>query len=1412
MERVAQTYFRTLARQPFNRQLDLATDVNLNIKRNERQFTANIDHASRIVSNVVTIDFNLKSANQQSPLFMVAYTFFKALQTAQSRMSNHIGRNRNVKMTEAALRISINRADGPPSSMNRLAQRLRIGDNLRLLVPNARGVLPEFTPEALNWLAPLITRLLSEEEYNEDGIGNVQDYASLIDQNGVLPPGRTRTQRAISTQIDFKVEVICFYNVEGTRALPFEDRQAATRRLIYARANHFGGGKRKMFYRGNEVQFHTLCQESLDCLGNNPLLEGEFCFPMAFLCSQVREYNFENDNCTERRSKAMNISAMTMSPSTYPFVRVIYNDRQEKLPEFVRGQYIYIFNPIKPSCPLEWEKAAKYLHSYVEMKTGNDVDYTAWDQCPQTYADVFGVIIHLFIKGHKSRFDVYVPKNKQTVARHIYMYCENDHFQPVIDIRKFTNSKSVNFLSYCDYCQKSLCPTSLKETKVKHFIKCHNEWKFTSEGVQDFLEQGKREPALPVRNLKDVKPYCKSHYKFDCSCDDDTPGNKVMSHVYECTICNQVDSHHMLAYRHRCYFQTPKPKPVLSESKLFVLDIESLQEYDDTSNKYVHEFVLMCVRNVYDENIRYEYTDVLSFCEACKNNPEFENATFIAHNGGGYDYQFMIKTMEENNYNYTFVPRPSSDHKYISVTMTFQLHSVNFIDFMCLIPGSLKGIAQSFQLETQKGDFPHRFLKRDTLRYIGRIPPIDSEDDFYSLGWKKSEQDRKDVHDWYKEQCNVYCSCGGECTCMKKKWDCFAFLTEYCWLDVDVLANACQKYRTLLLESNSTGGAWNPKPIDPFQYLTQSQLAMQIFLTGFDSLPKIGVVIPRPKELKTNQFIYYHRLQEENPDYTYIHYGTNSTRYMWLFEKRYIDCYCLDTATVHLFITEEDIDKAPELIEYWEEYKAKKFIGDVVVMYEHDLAMVTEYEINVSKLAGDRDFFYGGRTEVFSPYAKPKDDEEIKYLDVCSLYPTICSFAMLPIGHPEIIFGSKCLKERLDPNHNDPYFGFIRCKVIPNKKDLLGLLPSKLESGKLVFDLNDKIGMWFTEEIYLAMKNGYVISEIYEVHHFDSDNRSDTLMRGYMESFLTLKQESEGWKKLGASSDNPSEEEKDEVIRNLFESNGNIGKVRKEVVKKNPVLRQVSKIFLNCLWGKFCQRKKSETFSELTSYKDYEALLAVPESKDMVFRQMNAGRWRIKYNKPEHLLPINRRYNIYLAAGVTAQARCYLHRQMLNIGPPRILYCDTDSIVFLNLKASPDLTGIGLGKWTDEHPGEIITEFFALAPKCYMLNIEDELSIKAKGCIMSLENQKMLTREKIISLLEGYCIQKHLECAELQNFSIFTNSNDINYSYGTMFSRYNSKQIRCVLNKRNLIAEYNDDDSLGETISRVSLLPEGYLL
>ena len=110
-----------------------------------------------------------------------------------------------------------------------------------------------------------------------------------------------------------------------------------------------------------------------------------------------------------------------------------------------------------------------------------------------------------------------------------------------------------------------------------------------------------------------------------------------------------------------------------------------------------------------------------------------------------------------------------------------------------------------------------------------------------------------------------------------------------------------------------------------------------------------------------------------------------------------------------------------------------------------------------------------------------------------------------------------------------------------------------------------------------------------------------------------------------------------------------------------------------------------------------------------------------------------------------------------------------------------------------------------------MLKIDDETVVKAKGCVMSLQNQKKFNHEMVKSLLQNYCVQKFMDSITLSNFSIFTNTTDINYSYGTMFSRYNTKQIRCVLNKRQLITEYDEDDVLGESIQRVSLLPEGFI-
>ena len=73
-------------------------------------------------------------------------------------------------------------------------------------------------------------------------------------------------------------------------------------------------------------------------------------------------------------------------------------------------------------------------------------------------------------------------------------------------------------------------------------------------------------------------------------------------------------------------------------------------------------------------------------------------------------------------------------------------------------------------------------------------------------------------------------------------------------------------------------------------------------------------------------------------------------------------------------------------------------------------------------------------------------------------------------------------RHRLCKNHPDRIFGYVRCHIIPNTNDSIGLLPSHTD-GKLLFDVRPKTGVWFTEEIYLAMRRGYTIQTIYEIFY-----------------------------------------------------------------------------------------------------------------------------------------------------------------------------------------------------------------------------------------------------------------------------------------------------------------------------------------
>jgi len=87
------------------------------------------------------------------------------------------------------------------------------------------------------------------------------------------------------------------------------------------------------------------------------------------------------------------------------------------------------------------------------------------------------------------------------------------------------------------------------------------------------------------------------------------------------------------------------------------------------------------------------------------------------------------------------------------------------------------------------------------------------------------------------------------------------------------------------------------------------------------------------------------------------------------------------------------------------------------------------------------DALYGGRTEATKTYYRVKLGEEIRYVDVISLYPYICKYGKFPVGHPKLYMGAVCPPNCLDRE------GIMKCKVLPPRKLYHPVLPCNSNSN-----------------------------------------------------------------------------------------------------------------------------------------------------------------------------------------------------------------------------------------------------------------------------------------------------------------------------------------------------------------------------
>ena len=394
-----------------------------------------------------------------------------------------------------------------------------------------------------------------------------------------------------------------------------------------------------------------------------------------------------------------------------------------------------------------------------------------------------------------------------------------------------------------------------------------------------------------------------------------------------------------------------------------------------------------------------------------------------------------------------------------------------------------------------------------------------------------------------------------------------------------------------------------------------------------------------------------------------------------------------------------------------------------------------------------RDGFFGGRTETFCLRYSTSGIDKIKYADFTSLYPWVNKYGSYPVGHPEVLYRPKWRK-----GDSLIWKGLIKCKVYTPKGLLYPVLPEKVSArvgcaDKLVFHLcstcssemnNDSVcthsdeeralvGTWSHFELERALSEGYTIQEVYEVHHFDKWTTS--LFQNYVNAFLKVKQECSELPKGVVS-----EEERQKYIDDFYAVEGIL--MERDKLVENKGLRNVAKLCLNSLWGKFGQRANMPSTKWLDNYADLARMLSNKriEVDDVV---AIGSQVKVSYSIKDVCVDVSKNTNIYVACMTTAQARIKLYDVLKRLGK-RTLYCDTDSVIYGDDGTCDIATGNNLGQLKDEFNGDYAVDFCSLGPKTYSYRMLDGSGcVKMKGFCLNYTNMQKINMDSMLGLIKA---------------------------------------------------------------------------
>ena len=240
----------------------------------------------------------------------------------------------------------------------------------------------------------------------------------------------------------------------------------------------------------------------------------------------------------------------------------------------------------------------------------------------------------------------------------------------------------------------------------------------------------------------------------------------------------------------------------------------------------------------------------------------------------------------------------------------------------------------------------------------------------------------------------------------------------------------------------------------------------------------------------------------------------------------------------------------------------------------------------------------------------------------------------------------------------------------------------------------------------------------------------------------------------------------------------------------NAGLRSLAKICLNSLWGHFGMRCNMSQTKYVTEVSEFYEILLDDKLDNKNFQFINDDMVQMTYNFKDQFVDNSKNTNVYIACFTTSHARLMLYNKLEYL-KEKVLYFDTDSIIYADDGTKSIETGDMLGYMTDELSGKRISSFVSTGPKSYSFKYGDnEEKSTIKGFTLNHENNSLLNHDSLNKI-----VKKQIREITIVNESKITRKDR------EIVNKYYEKVFKFCYDKR-VIRQINED--------HIDTLPYGY--